>query len=141
VEVAILTNVAPQKPGADASPAQKPSDRRVNRRIELEVEIGMESDHNFYTGLTRDISTGGIFVATAMTYDVGHLVRVTFSLPGQPQALVVESQVAWVRDPRTVRTDGPEGMGLKFLNLSPESQAVIGDFLEKRDSIFYDDDH
>ena len=25
-------------------------DRRANRRIELEVEIGLESEHNFYTG-------------------------------------------------------------------------------------------
>jgi type IV pilus assembly protein PilZ len=99
----------------------------------------MESDHNFYTGLTRDISSGGIFVATGVTYDVGTSVHIKFTLPGGAE-LSVEAQVRWVRDPRTVKTDGPEGMGLKFINLTPEARGAIAEFLDQRDSIFYDDE-
>jgi uncharacterized protein (TIGR02266 family) len=139
--VAIHRFVAPQKQASpEPNKAQKASDRRANRRIELEVEIGMESDHNFYTGLTRDISSGGIFVATGVTYEVGERVNISFSLPGRDEPLRVEAQVRWVRDPRTVRTDGAEGMGLKFVNLTPEARAAINEFLDKRDSIFYDDE-
>jgi uncharacterized protein (TIGR02266 family) len=136
--VAIHRYVAPPKP--PASETQKHNDRRTNRRIELEVEIGMESDHNFYTGLTRDISSGGIFVATGVTYEVGDKMSIRFSLPGRNEPIAVEAQVAWVRDPRTVRTDGPEGMGLKFINLTPEARAAIAEFLDQRDSLFYDDE-
>jgi uncharacterized protein (TIGR02266 family) len=136
--VAIHRYVAPSKP--PASETQKDNDRRRNRRIEMEVEIGMESDHNFYTGLTRDISSGGIFVATGVTYEVGDKVHIRFSLPGRADPIDVEAQVRWVRDPRTVRTDGPEGMGLKFLDLTPEARAAIAEFLDQRDSLFYDDD-
>jgi uncharacterized protein (TIGR02266 family) len=118
----------------------KHDDRRANRRIELEVEIGLESDHNFYTGLTRDISSGGIFVATGVTYEVGDKVTINFTLPGRTVPITVDAQVRWVRDPRTIRTDGPEGMGLRFLNLTPEAQAAIAEFLDQRDSIFYDDE-
>ncbi len=102
--------------------------------------MSLESDHNFYTGLTRDISSGGIFVATGVTYDVGTHVNIKFTLPGSTTPLAMEAQVRWVRDPRTVRTDGPEGMGLKFINLSPEARQAIADFLDQRDSIFYDDE-
>ena len=100
----------------------------------------MESDHNFYTGLTRDISSGGIFVATGLTYEVGTRVNIKFTLPGSTQPLAVEAQVRWVRDPRTIKTDGAEGMGLKFINLTPEASAAIARFLEQRDSIYFDDE-
>jgi len=148
----VAPQVAPQQESAEPAPPQqrpapaavpqapKHDDRRANRRIELEVEISLESDHNFYTGLTRDISSGGIFVATGVTYDVGSRVAISFTLPGRDEAISAEAQVRWVRDPRTMRTDGPEGMGLKFVNLSPEARAAITEFLDQRDSIFYDDE-
>ena len=158
--MAIHRFVAPAKSTTGTHPAQQPTtgthpvqaqpahqnqapkhdDRRANRRIELEVEIGLESDHNFYTGLTRDISSGGIFVATGVTYEVGDRVTINFTLPGRSVPITVEAQVRWVRDPRTIRTDGAEGMGLKFLNLGAEAQAAIAEFLDQRDSIFYDDE-
>lgn len=100
----------------------------------------MESDHNFYTGLTRDISSGGIFVATGVTYEVGDRIHIKFLLPGRNLPMDVEAQVRWVRDPRTMRTDAPEGMGLKFVNLTPEAKAAIAEFLDQRDSLFYDDE-
>jgi hypothetical protein len=31
-------------------------------------------------------------------------------------------------------------MGLRFLNLSPEAMAAINEFLDQRDSLFYDDE-
>jgi type IV pilus assembly protein PilZ len=137
--VAIHKFVAPQK-AAPAPEPQKHNDRRINRRIELEVEVGLESDHNFYTGLTRDISSGGLFVATGVTYEVGDHVTVKFTLPGLDTPITTEAQVRWVRDPRTIRTDGPEGMGLKFIDLTPEARAAIAEFLDQRDSLFYDDE-
>jgi uncharacterized protein (TIGR02266 family) len=127
-----------QPPQASAEP--KSDDRRSARRIEIEIEVGLESDHNFYTGLTRDISSGGLFVATGVTYDVGSRVTVTFTLPGRDSPITAETQVRWVRDPRTMRTDGAEGMGLRFLDLLPDAQAAIAEFLDQRDSIFYDDE-
>ena len=32
---------------------------RASERFDLEVKVDLESDHNFYTGLTQNISAGG----------------------------------------------------------------------------------
>jgi uncharacterized protein (TIGR02266 family) len=123
-----------------AHTADVPAERRSEPRIELEVEVGMETDHNFYTGLTQDISTGGLFIATSVLYRIGEVIRVRFSLPGQPQPITADGEVRWVRDPRAMKTDAPEGVGLRFVALSPEAKQDIGEFLSRRDSLFYDVD-
>lgn len=116
------------------------SDRRSEPRCELEVEVGLETDHNFYTGLTQDISNGGLFVATSIMYRVGERLRVRFSLPGREQPITAEAEVRWVRDPRAMKTDAPEGIGLRFVELPADAQTEIGHFLSRRDSLFYDVD-
>ena len=65
---------------------QNPAERRTAPRIELEIEVGLETEHNFYTGLTQDISSGGIFVATPLSYRVGEKMVVRFTLPGRQEA-------------------------------------------------------
>ena len=100
----------------------------------------METDHNFYTGLTQDISSGGLFIATSVLYRIGDVIRVRFSLPGQQQPITADGEVRWVRDPRAMKTDSPEGIGLRFVALSPEAKNEISEFLSRRDSLFYDVD-
>ena len=119
---------------------QNPAERRTAPRIELEVEVGLETEHNFYTGLTQDISSGGIFVATGLSYRVGEKMTVRFTLPGRKEPIVADAEVRWVRDSRYTRTDSPDGVGLRFVSLPAEAQASIVRFLENRDSLFYDDE-
>lgn len=131
-----LLRVATSRP----QPEQNPAERRTAPRIELEVEVGLETEHNFYTGLTQDISSGGLFVATGLVYRVGERLTVRFTLPGRNEPIVAESEVRWVRDTRFMKTDAPEGVGLKFLGLSAEAKKDIDQFLERRDSLFFDDE-
>ncbi|HXU81703.1 MAG TPA: TIGR02266 family protein [Polyangia bacterium] len=120
------------------------AERRTSPRIDLEIEVSFESDSNFYTGLTQDISSGGLFVSTHKLRKIGQRMMVKFGLPGSPQPVMVECEVRWLREPGPLHdhrsVDHPPGMGLKFLNLSPESRTAIDYFLRRRDSIFYDDE-
>jgi hypothetical protein len=62
-------------------------------------------------------------------------------LPGRTEPVQVETEVRWVRESSSLnRVDGAHGMGLKFVNLTPEAKSVIDGFLSKRDSLYYDDD-
>jgi type IV pilus assembly protein PilZ len=115
-------------------------ERRAEVRLELEVEVGLETEHNFYTGLTQDISSGGLFIATRIIYRVGDRLRVRLTLPGRAEPIIAEAEVRWLRDPRAIRTDGPEGIGLRFVDLTPEVRGEIAQFLKRRDSLFYDVD-
>ena len=119
---------------------QNPAERRTAPRIELEVEVGLETEHNFYTGLTQDISSGGLFVATGLVYRVGDKLTVKFTLPGRSTPIVSDAEVRWIRDPRAMKTDSPEGVGLRFVDLAPEGRQAIAEFLESRDSLYYDDE-
>ena len=117
-----------------------PAERRTSPRQELEVEVGFESEHNFYTGLTQDISGGGLFVATHQIRHVGEHVKVTFTLPGG-KVIAVETEVRWVRESSALRrADGAHGMGLRFLELPEDAKTAIGKFISQRDSLFYDDE-
>jgi uncharacterized protein (TIGR02266 family) len=120
------------------------ADRRTSPRkefeVDVEVDVGFESDHNFYTGLTQDISYGGLFVATHALRRVGERMTVKFTLPGQPDAITAETEVRWVRDPITVRSDDPGGMGLRFLSLPASAKEAIAAFIKTRDSLYYDDE-
>ena len=39
-----------------------PANLRASERVDYEVSVDMESESNFFTGLVRNISEGGLFV-------------------------------------------------------------------------------
>jgi len=123
--------------GAKASSAAERAERQAERH-ELEINVDFESESNFYTGLTQNISTGGIFLATHAPKRVGDHVRLRFMLPGAPRPIEVDTEVRWLRHASSLhRSDGPPGMGLRFLSLSAEDADVIQRFLDNRDSLYY----
>jgi uncharacterized protein (TIGR02266 family) len=126
------------------SPAQPPQAQdyvRASERFDLEVKVDLESDHNFYTGLTQNISSGGLFIATHALRKIGDRITLKFSLPGTAEPVSVQTEVRWIRENSALqRTDGGTGMGVRFVDLSAEASAAITRFLESRDSLFYDDE-
>jgi type IV pilus assembly protein PilZ len=110
------------------------SDRRHSQRASVEVDLGVYSESNFFTGLTRDISDGGLFVATHVPLPVGTEVTVKFTLPGCAE-VTAKGVVAWLRDPQA----GTPGMGVRFSELRPEDEALIHRFISKREPLYHDD--
>ena len=68
--------------------AQRPEDPRQAQRVDLSVEVTLHSDHNFYTGLSRNVSSGGLFVVTCGLRDQGTVLRISFTLPGLASPIV-----------------------------------------------------
>ena len=113
-------------------------ERRKYERATLKTFVHLESDSNFYTGLTSDISEGGLFVATHEVLPLGAVVDLEFSFGRDDHEVNVQGEVRWVRD---YNPDTPEvrpGMGVKFLNLSCQDRARIKLFVEMRDSLFFE---
>jgi uncharacterized protein (TIGR02266 family) len=128
--------------GTGAKAAQNQQQHvRASERFDLEVKVDLESDHNFYTGLTQNISAGGLFIATNAIRRIGDRITLKFSMPGSGEPLAVETEVRWIRENTALnRVDGATGMGVRFVNLSPQAAAAIQSFLESRDSLYYDDE-
>ena len=122
------------------APNAEPQHRAAERH-DLEVAVDLESDSNFYTGLTQNISSGGLFIATHQIKRVGDRVHLKFTLPGAARAIECDTEVRWIRENSSLhRTDSPSGMGVRFLDMSPADASTIQSFLDNRDSLFYDDE-
>jgi len=115
---------------------------RAAERFDLEVKVDLESDHNFYTGLTQNISSGGVFIATHHLRRIGDRITLKFTLPGSEKVLDVETEVRWIRENTALMSagDGGTGMGVRFINLTPEVSAAINAFVQSRESLYYDDE-
>jgi len=112
--------------------------RRAVPRTELEVDIGVNSDANFYAGFSGDVSLGGLFVATYKPLPVGSDAMVSFVLPGGYH-VVCKGQVTWLRDALN-EWDAPPGMGISFVDLSDEDARMIRAFAEERAPMFHESD-
>jgi len=117
-----------------------PDERRHQPRFAVAVQVTMDSEHNFYTGLTQDLSSGGLFVATHAIRPVGERIHVHFTLPTSPNPIEATTEVRWIRSEAVRGGGGEPGMGLMFLDLAPQAKQAVQAFLKKRDSLFYDVD-
>ncbi len=115
-------------------------ERRSSPRYQVQVEVGMQTESNFYTGLTQDLSGGGVFVATNQIRQVGERIKVLLTLPGQTEPFEILTEVRWIRSSTLSRGVDDPGMGLRFLQMSARARKVIGDFITQRDSLFFDED-
>lgn len=113
--------------------------RRGSPRYKVELDVTIGSDHNFYGGFIENMSVGGVFIATHMLKPVGEVFEIAVNLPDQDAAVRGLGEVRWIRE-CSERSNVPPGMGVRFLELEPGSQARIESFLSHREPMFFDED-
>jgi len=113
------------------------AEKRTSPRVEVQVEIGMHTEHNFYTGLSENLSEGGVFVATYDALPVGSSLDLTINLPGHPP-IRTQGTVRWVREYHKFTEDVSPGVGVQFMNLAEADQRAIKDFLRRRAPLLYE---
>jgi uncharacterized protein (TIGR02266 family) len=125
-------------PPPPAAPRQVPHDpRRSARRLPLDVDIGFQSDTNFYVGFSEDVSEGGLFVSTYDFLPIGARLSLNFSLP-DGSVVSAGGVVRWVREYNPQTPDVSPGMGVQFVDLDGEDRAAIQRFLRLRAPMFYE---
>ena len=113
------------------------TDARAHRRLTLELEVTMQSDSNFYIGLTENLSNGGIFVATHQVQPIGTAVALTLRLPNRKTPLTLGGRVRWLRE-FSDTSEAPPGMGIEFETISESDGRAIREFLAARTPLFFD---
>lgn len=114
------------------------TDNRRAPRIGVALDVSFQSDHNFYAGLTENISEGGIFIATHLLKPIGSIIEISIFLPESAKEVRGKGEVRWVRPPNEAN-DFPPGMGIRFVELAPGSLDAINEFLHRRDPMFFDE--
>ena len=113
--------------------------RRQHPRHNVELEVTMESETNFYMGLTENLSEGGLFIATHVLKPLGTQIEVSFKLPDVPEPIKVTGTVRWLRE-YSPTSDTSPGLGVRFEHIDAEQTEQIRRFLAARDPLFYDED-
>jgi uncharacterized protein (TIGR02266 family) len=112
------------------------ADNRRARRVPFVVEVSLESENNFFTGLASNVSEGGVFIATSTPPAVD--TQVSFALSLEGQTFEVVGIVRWVRE-HFITTDQPAGCGVRFQNIDPRALEIIQRFIEFRPTDFYEE--
>jgi uncharacterized protein (TIGR02266 family) len=132
--VAELPEVTSPAPISEPPPSLCP-EKRASERASLSVELHMSSDSHIFTGLSGDISEGGVFVQTYRELADGSAVDMEFWLPGSNEALHLSGIVRWHRDGSP---DAPPGVGIAFDELSNDERDRIHRFCSIRPPLYYD---
>ena len=113
-------------------------ERRQHPRLSMAVEVDFASEHNFYTGQTRDLSVGGLFVETDVALPIG--TRVKIDLKFSQKRIEAEAEVVWAL---VGASEAVEGLGVRFVDLPAAALKSIEAFMAVREPMDFrmiDDD-
>lgn len=109
------------------------SDNRKYKR--LATNWGVKIRATKYTETTvrrmqeriKNISTGGVFIETAVPLDVGTHVEFSFQMPGRTDEIHAKGIVKWANAGHLQGM--PVGMGIEFLEVATHSKEAIQDYV------------
>ena len=104
--------------------SQDGEDRREHQRYETSIAVDYASGDTFLFAYLQNISEMGIFIRTEDPLSVGSRMRLRFHVDdGDP--LVLQGEVAWI-NPVRIGGDNPNpGMGVRFIQLTPETREQV----------------
>ena len=104
--------------------ADKRKDIRAYFQV-MEVKEGAEKDK--VAGFARNLSPGGMFIATVKPQQKGEKIDVSFRLPFEAIVVSCTCEVMWSKgfDPRSITGTG---MGVRFMDLDPAIKEKIEDW-------------
>jgi uncharacterized protein (TIGR02266 family) len=108
-------------------------DQRGSTRAVVDVEVSLASESHFFVGLTRNLSHGGLFVATWRRLPIGTPLDLVLTLPDG--IVKAGGRVRWVRDSTQVT---PPGIGVMFEGLDDGDRKRIERFCAERAPYYFD---
>lgn len=118
---------------SDSSPSP-----REEPRFGIEVDVDIVSGNQFFTGFSKNLSEGGIFVATDDLVPIGTLIEMSFTVPNVAHHFKTIGEVRWARE--TSSHLGPAGVGIQFLEVSRDQRQLLREVLRKVDTLFFVDE-
>jgi uncharacterized protein (TIGR02266 family) len=109
---------------------------RALSRWALRAAVTLESEDTLYAGLSYDVATGGVFVATVDAPPIGARVELALTLP-DGRELELGGVVRWIRE-ASLASDGlPAGCGVEWKGLPVDALRALAAFAELREPILW----
>jgi uncharacterized protein (TIGR02266 family) len=132
----LVVSTRPAAPSDTLAPPSSGAERRQKERRECEFDVEFLGDSHFITGITQDLSEGGVFVATYQRLPIGTPVCLAFELP-DGHRVEARGEVRWIRGEREESGTRP-GLGIAFTELDAESLAKISAFCGSLPARYYE---
>ncbi len=116
----------PTAPGS--APGSSGGDRRQSERSSASFLVRFRAKENLAEFATKNLSTGGMFLATPVLKPIGEQIRVVMIHPTTDQEFELGAEV--VRTNSEPTDQEPKGMALKFQELGDPEQERLQEFLE-----------
>jgi uncharacterized protein (TIGR02266 family) len=98
-------------------------ERRGGPRLFIEVPIEYQTLRSFQKHTAFNLTAQGVFIQTAVPFDMGDQVALRFQLPGRDLTVNVIGQVVWRNaDPSKA---GGMGMGIRFIEVAAGDREAI----------------
>jgi len=108
-------------------------------RLLIDIAIGPSTGHNFWTGLSQSLASGGVFLATHHAMKIDSLVELHVALPGEALPVVTLARVCMAIPYSS--DDIEPGYVLSFVDIDKSALAPIRRFVANvRAPLFFDID-
>lgn len=107
--------------------AEEVSERRHHESIPKKFKISYQNAQSLRNHYLAHPGTGGVFIPSREPFTRGARFDLRIYLPDKAEPLDIYCEVVWSQNQERVINDRayPPGMGIKFLNLSPEGNDRI----------------
>jgi len=109
------------------------TDKRTSRRYREEIVVDFRRADSTVTGVTKDVSRGGLFVRTSRMPDEGQKLLMTLRLGDGRQLLLQGNVVRTFEAPITIRHLFPTGFAVAIRN-SQSYQRLVDSVAGEADS-------
>ena len=101
--------------------------RRKSDRGAKKFRVSYQTLESFVNSYLSSIGKGGVYIKTDRPLPRGTQFHLKIHLPDEEKELEVFCEVAWASTPEVAAAEGniSPGMGVRFLNLSPEGKTRI----------------
>ncbi len=102
-----------------------PSSRRDSLRVPSRLEVSFTDARGFERAYLRNISEGGVYFASERDLRMGDRFVLGIAIAEPAQVLELPVEVVWVNRTPSPQSGLDPGVGVAWLELSPEQKAAI----------------
>jgi uncharacterized protein (TIGR02266 family) len=104
------------------------TEQRVAQRFQVVLKVRYETNEAFQEAVIHNLSSGGVYLATQMPFDVGSEFQIEIELPERNEWVRGLCKVVWVNEIDTEQY--PKGMGVAFLETPSGYKELVEECVE-----------
>jgi CRP/FNR family cyclic AMP-dependent transcriptional regulator len=103
---------------------------RRETRVLKTLSLNYKDKKSFVNAYTGDLSSGGLFIKTKNPLKQAEHFLLKLQLPGLSEPMRIKCDVAWSRKQEEKTEGSPDGMGVKFIEMTKEDKEMLKQYLK-----------